>query len=691
MRKTTIILIINLFLLSFIAYAQKNTQISIQKVPALPALEGKLMAGAAMTDITPPPNIASGARSLTGKKKMKGFRTRLKARTICIRDEAGTSIALVQLDLMFGSLLMHHQIAERIAQETDIPLSNIVLTCTHTHSGPTHYCSNNFYNTYAGAASGFDPTLHEFLTSQIVESILTAHRNMRPAKIATGSIEIRGMTRNRAIEAYIKNEGKEMLDINDPKLIFEAINPVMNMIRIDAKDDDRTYKPLAAFTTFSIHGTAVGDRVDVFNADVFAYAQRELEWNIREMYQTTWQPVHAFCNGTEGDIAPNLPIYKKNGKETKRVPVDFPAVQKIGQGISKKAWELFEQLEPKLKPSIAINVAAKEIDITQNNKIDSICICEKANIGVATLGGAYENRSGATYITGKHSFMMRKKWYGKNRCQGNKRLFLPTIFKLKDGADAYPKNVMFQLIQIDDFLLVPLPWEVTITAGERFTEKIVQAYEQNEVTPPQYVAITSLANDYMSYATTPEEFSLQNYEGGQTIYGKNTVPYIAAQLHALTDTFLQQGQISSFPDEWQTNLKTKYRWPEAKISIEEREMVSPPKFIGIDAYDSKLEAHWYIYWKDVFPYQINMHEPIITIETSHDQIQWKPFKYGIQPIDDEGYDIEVRLIEEKKSYAIYAAKWYNPVSEKNKWSWYRFKIEPRKEGQGILYSAPFRF
>ena len=645
------------------------------------------MAGAASTDITPVPNLSSGARSLTGQKKMKGFRTRLKARTICIRDESGTSIALVQLDLMFGSLLLHHQIAEKIAQETDIPFSNIVLTCTHTHSGPSHYCSNDFFNAYAGAKPGFDPTLYQFLTDQIVESILTAYQNMRPAKIATGSTDLYGFTRNRAIEAYSKNKGNENIDLENPDLILAAINPTMYMIRVDVLEEKNVYKPLGAFTTFSIHGTGVGDKVDIFNGDIFAYAQRDLEWNIQDHYETIWKPVHAFCNGTEGDIAPNLPYYKKNQKETKRVPIDFPAAKKIGQEIGQKAWVLFQELGEDLKTSIDIKVAAKEINIAENNKIDDVCICEKANVGVAALGGAYENRSPLHPIIGEHSIMGRKKRVDSTRCQGNKRLAIPRILE-KKIPDAYPTNVMFQLIQIDDFLLVPLPWEVTTTAGERMTEKIKKAYEESRIEIPKHIVISSTANDYMGYATTPEEFSLQNYEGGQTIYGKNTVPYIALHLHHLTQELLEKDYVSEFPKEWKKSLLTKHYWAIEKEATEIRTTISTPKFVKAKPKNPKTESYWFIYWKDVFPFHFKMHEPIITVEKRQNQADWEELKIALQPIDDEGYEIEVRLLKEKKNYAEYMAKWYNPEQQQN--AWYRFKIEPRNPTQKVLYSEPFQ-
>lgn len=688
----TLLSILFIFLLQSVTIqAQKVTNFEIRKKEALPKITGELMAGFASMDITPPPGLPSGARSMTGKKNMKGFRTRLKCRVFCIRDEKGVNVALVQLDLAFGSLIMHHQIAERIAEKTDIPIGNIILTCTHTHSGPTGYLSNNFYNTNAGAVSGYEPTLYEFLTRQITNGILEAHAGMKPAKIATGTIEVRGFTRNRAIVPFIQNEGNENLDATDPELVFKAINPYLYMLRIDVEDEG-TYKPIGAFTTFSIHGTGVGAAVDVFNADVFGFAQRDLAWQIEKKYETHWKPIHAFSNGTEGDMAPNLPFYKKNGKEKKIVPLDWLAARKIGQGIGAKAWELFQQLDTELKDDALIQVAAREIDILENNMIDDIIISKHPCVGSCTLAGAYENRSAMNYIIPEGSALTRKKKDSKKKVldqQGNKRMFLGPVFRKLFPVASYPNKVMFQLVQIDNMLLVPLPWEVTITAGQRMTDKIKEAYQENNIPAPKYISISSLANDYLSYATTPEEYAIQNYEGSQTIYGKNTVPYISAQLYYLADDMLKEGEVAEFPDVWDVSLKTKHRFPKRETKLDERKIIETPIYVA--AKETKLlkkEDYWMIAWQDKLPKDIQLHLPIVKMEKSKDQQNWESFNVDIQPIDDEGYDMEIRLKKQNKKFGTYTAKWYNPVLGEN--TYYRFVIEPRDEKQKRLYSPSFK-
>jgi len=77
------------------------------------------------------------------------------------------------------------------------------------------------------------------------------------------------------------------------------------MIRVDVKDNNQSYRPLAAVSSFSIHGTAVPPENNLYNGDVFAYMEREVERGIKNGYKTSWEPIHAAFNGTHADGSPN--------------------------------------------------------------------------------------------------------------------------------------------------------------------------------------------------------------------------------------------------------------------------------------------------------------------------------------------------------------------------------------------------
>ena len=47
------------------------------------------------------------------------------------------------------------------------------------------------------------------------------------------------------------------------------------------------------------------------------------------------------------------------------------------------------------------------------------------------------------------------------------------------------------------------------------------------------VVIAGLSNTYTDYITTPEEYSVQRYEGASTIYGPHTLPAYIQEFNKL--------------------------------------------------------------------------------------------------------------------------------------------------------------
>jgi hypothetical protein len=71
---------------------------------------------------------------------------------------------------------------------------------------------------------------------------------------------------------------------------------------------------------------------------------------------------------------------------------------------------------------------------------------------------------------------------------------------------------------IGDRLLLAAPGEPSVEMGRRFEAAV------RPVLPAgiKDVIVVGLANDYLGYFTTPEEYEVQHYEGGHTVFGKWT-------------------------------------------------------------------------------------------------------------------------------------------------------------------------
>jgi neutral ceramidase len=230
-----------------------------------------LLAGVGRADITPRPGMPTTGYATNGNSG-QGFRTRLYARVIYLEPVDKRPVALVQCDLLAGSELVHRRLAELVAAKTGLDLGGIMMAGTHTHSGPGNLLGSNFYVMHAGNAGGLDLKFLDFVTGQIARAIVDAYNDRRPAKIAAGSTEVYGFTRNRSITAYRANRSA---DPEKAKDIRRAVNPAMHMVRVDCLDEKTgAYRPAAALTSFSIHGTSVPARNTLYNADLYAYMER---------------------------------------------------------------------------------------------------------------------------------------------------------------------------------------------------------------------------------------------------------------------------------------------------------------------------------------------------------------------------------------------------------------------------------
>jgi len=337
--------------------------------PAGRAASTEASAGIRTVDITPPPGMPKGGYSILGNQAV-GFRTRLKARVFYLNDGLGNAMALVQSDLAGSSLLLHHTVTEAVSAQTGLTAKDIVITGTHSHSSVANHFDNDFYNKHFSNVPGLEPEFLDFATQQIAEGILAAYQSRRPAKIATGKKDIYGYNRNRMLEAYRLNPGKENIDIEDPETKFQEVNPSLYMLRVDLQDDDGAFKPAGAFSSFSIHGTTLSAPVTVYNADVFGYAQKDLEWVIKDKYQTDWDVAHGLTTGTQGDMAPALP--EQGDNYISHFEVDFVESRKLGQRIATEAIDLFVSLDDQLTSIKELKTAAREINISENNIAEDV-------------------------------------------------------------------------------------------------------------------------------------------------------------------------------------------------------------------------------------------------------------------------------------------------------------------------------
>lgn len=667
--------------------ATPTTDIRIAKptniAPVTPT--GVAMAGAATVDITPPPGLSMGGYSLMANSG-KGFRTRLKARAIYLQSADGKSFAWLQTDSGTGSLLMHHLVASQVA-DLGLAPGNITVTATHSHSTPVNFFENDFYNKHFSAKQGLEPDYVKLTASRLVEALRTAYENRREAKFATGKLSVYGINRNRSLAAYARNENVGKIDLKDPKAVFKHVNPDLMMLRIDAKDDSGAFVPLAALGSFAVHATTLSAPVEVYNADLFAYAQKDLQWTIGKEYALPWSLVAALSTSTQGDMAPAVPDTGNNYFTHK--PVDWKHSREVGSKLGKAAIELFHDLGDKLTTDLELASAAIEVDLRTDNQIDDEIICPKPLVGGAVAGGAYERRTPYLSVLPvlKGGTTSRRWWFFKDGCQGDKRILgFKSLQPLFEPTDSFPRYALFQAHKINDMLILPVPFEMTTEAARRVVKNASQQFK-NSTLPIAYGWMASVSNGYFGYSTTKEEYSYQNYEGAHTLYGQHSTAYISAQLAKLAASIAADKPIQQMLPKWEYHLKTGHYMPDNHEYLGERRELSR-KFVK-GKHPERDEDYIAFEWQDIGKDQIDYHLPLAKVEVKTDT-GWQLLYHGLQAIDDDGYDLEVRYLgmmpKKVAKMAHYQLRWYNPV----KGGTYRFVIAPRAN-QPVLYSQEFSF
>ena len=590
--------------------------------PPLPDV-GVLLAGAAEVDITPPPGMPKAGHSRNARTGV-GFRTRLRAHVLHLRA-ATTSTTLVQCDLLAGSAIVAQLVADAVA-DLDVPLSGLFLGATHTHAGPGQFHGNALMNRFSSNKPGFDPAFTAWLVERIAGAVRQAVTTRRPARLAVGATEVWGLTRNRSLDAYLRNESADVPAGAQAK--YAAVNPWLHLIRVDGADGP----PIAAATIFSIHGTGISHHDDAYNSDIWAYLKGELAAHIER--STGTRAVVGAMEGTHGDVAPAV----RPGL------LVYPEAERVGRGIGAAAAELYDRLEGRLSDQARLGTAARELDLAASPTVGGITLPRPA-FGAATVAGAYENTTPLLHLVPPFRPGVPKPGargpHGAKWILGGRR-----GHDLVVAPDSFPAVLPIQLLRVADLLVVGLPFEVTVEAGRR----VAAAVRARAGSGVAHVAVSSLANEQFCYLTTPEEYALQRYEGGNTLYGPQSQPFVAAAAAALADDFARTGRVADLLPARHFDLPAHRYFAARTGRAVAAEALEPPDYHDPTATE---DGYWEFRWRGPDPGELSWHEPMARVEAATGAGAWDVVA------DDNGYHLGVvRLRAGGGSTSVYAARWY---------------------------------
>jgi hypothetical protein len=234
---------------------------------------GQLKAGAARVNITPYAGI-----NLTGfgnrTKGSEGVHDDLYARAL-VMDDGATKVGIVSCDLLNLDESSVISIREKAQELTGMDGENILVSTTHTHSGPL-----------TSPLRGFGKVDREWvsvLERKIAGAVFMAHSRLREARIGAGKghAEISVNRRERRDERVV-------LGVNPGG----AIDYEVGVIGVD----DAEQRPLCVAVNYACHPVVLGGDNYLISADYPGYAIGLIE-QVRGGNAM-------FLNGTSGNINP---------------------------------------------------------------------------------------------------------------------------------------------------------------------------------------------------------------------------------------------------------------------------------------------------------------------------------------------------------------------------------------------------
>lgn len=431
---------------------------------------------------------------------------RLYARAFFFQDVTGRQLALVSCDLFAIPRGLHAKVAQALAPRGVGP-DELIIAATHTHQSPGNYMSSRLYNGFASPLPGFRKDLLEFLTRQISDAVVEAIESSRAgssAYLVLKSGPIEDLVRNRAPEAFDQNRDRADTlgdgptappDCPLPCPRYRAVNRTTEVLEIHQETPSGSRRT-AALVFFAVHATAMTDRFEFNSPDLVGRAMQRLE-------RASAEPgfVAGFFNGAEGDVSPRW-----NER-------DASEVRKLGDILAGGVQALLDRSD-----------GVRDDDPRIRSRLESVkrsefCGGAEPMFGVAVIGGAADGRTDFYQLgwrRGPNAIREEKQIHGQGRKQpALDAKFLPDlgISKLVSPPRHFPREVPVSVAELGPLFVAAVPVEMTTTMGRRLRARLSSAE------PDRHVVVVGLANEYLSYVASPDEYDVQDYEGGSTLFG----------------------------------------------------------------------------------------------------------------------------------------------------------------------------
>ena len=500
--------------------------------------------------------------------RLEGIETRQYARAYVFR-RAGSLVVLMNVEFCFPTEALRLALiakADDLKPSWGLTRDNFMLTAQHTHSTAGGYDQHLIYSLYT---PGFRASVFEAYLSGLWACLCKAFEVsvLGHLSLEAGVFdEALPVCFNRSLAAYNANKEQRGQELK-PKDRHLACDRSMTVLVLR----DLSGALLASINWFGVHTTSVSNRLRKVCYDNKGYAA--------ELVEAKFGGVHAFAQGPCGDVSPNYVWSRRRGEFRGPYQDDYENAAFNGGLQADLASELLAR--PSASP-LGHDLAGLQLyfDFSQAKAKDGSWATTDPAFGMAFLEGTTDGRGAPKALAWAYKGLLRPlirrgEWWayraerdylrafyqaqapkvvvmnlGRGHIMGTKQIAKLALPSFADAGIAYlkqahraevkpalpwvPKVLPLQLLRLGELVLVGIPAEISTQAGRRLQASLNEAFKDWGI---KQVQLCPYANAYAGYITTPEEYELQHYEGGHTLYGRHTLLAYEQYFLALAQAF----------------------------------------------------------------------------------------------------------------------------------------------------------
>ncbi|NUM61988.1 MAG: neutral/alkaline non-lysosomal ceramidase N-terminal domain-containing protein, partial [Ignavibacteriaceae bacterium] len=424
-------------------------------------------------------------------QKTEGIHSRLFARAFIVCDQnSNKRVVILSADIWSCTQAVKMEVVKRLKTiyGNDLyTIENVLLSGTHTHSGPGGYSHYALFNL---SILGFDKQNFECIVNGMVQAIKKAHENLAPGKIFFSNGDVEDCGYNRSRTAFENNlEWKENHDISNTDKEMLLLKFVKNNGR-----------EIGCINWFAIHPTNRGNKNKLITGDNKGYASYLFEKERRTNIHDKETFIAAFANSNCGDVSGNV----KYGVPD--LVHDFARMKEFGEKQFDKAKELYNSANKEITGEIDyrhthVDFSKVQIEGTNNKTYP-------AALGASMFAGSTEDSKSefgivegiaatttGDYPTGQKNIILEAINLLSGLLTGFK---VPGILEDEMKKGHFPKPIVFaqglaepyplspevlplQILRIGNLVLLGTSFELTTMSGRRLRKSVLEILKNSGI------------------------------------------------------------------------------------------------------------------------------------------------------------------------------------------------------------------